>query len=141
VEQLAAVSLASDAVLDRPVDAAAQNTRPRFSGPVRGLNRGARRVRARRCKGETTTTRGTCGKSGLFLNNRHYDPTTGTFVSVDPFVTKTMQPYIYGAANPVTYSDPDGLDPDTASWIRHQAEDEAGDHPSPEGPGPKSDNN
>jgi len=45
----------------------------------------------------------------LFLNNRHYDPTTGVFVSVDPLVTKTMEPYIYGAANPVTYSDPSGL--------------------------------
>jgi len=55
--------------------------------------------------------RGTCGRSGSFLNNRHYDPTTGTFVSVDPLVTKTMQPYIYGAANPVTFSDPSGLEP------------------------------
>ena len=44
-----------------------------------------------------------------YLNNRHYDPSTGVFVSVDPLVTKTMQPYIYGAANPVTYSDPTGL--------------------------------
>jgi len=51
-------------------------------------------------------------KRGLdYLNNRHYDPTTGVFVSVDPLVTKTMQPYIYGAANPVTYSDPEGLCP------------------------------
>ena len=46
-----------------------------------------------------------------YLNNRHYDSTTGVFISVDPLVTKTMQPYIYGAANPVTYSDPDGLEP------------------------------
>ena len=80
--------------------------------------------------------------SGLsYLNNRHYDPTTGTFISVDPLVAATGQPYIYGAANPVRYSDPSGLDPDTASWIRHRAEDEAGDHPSPKGPGPKSTNN
>ena len=47
----------------------------------------------------------------MFLNNRHYNPNTGTFTSVDPLVTKTMQPYIYGAANPVTYSDPSGLEP------------------------------
>ena len=46
-----------------------------------------------------------------YLNNRHYDPTTGVFVSVDPLVTLTGQPYVYGAANPVTYSDPDGLCP------------------------------
>jgi len=45
----------------------------------------------------------------VFLNNRHYDPTTGVFISVDPLVTKTMQPCIYGGANPVTYSDPSGL--------------------------------
>jgi len=47
----------------------------------------------------------------LFLNNRHYDPSTGVFVSVDPLVTMTVQPYIYGAANPLTFSDPDGLEP------------------------------
>jgi len=47
----------------------------------------------------------------LFLNNRHYDPTVGVFVSVDPLVTPTMQPYIYGAANPIRYSDPRGLEP------------------------------
>ena len=44
-----------------------------------------------------------------YLNNRHYDPTTGVFISVDPLVTMTGQPYIYGAANPVTFSDPSGL--------------------------------
>ena len=44
-----------------------------------------------------------------YLNNRHYDPSTGVFVSVDPLVTMTGQPYIYGAANPVTFSDPSGL--------------------------------
>ena len=64
---------------------------------------------SRRCKAGSTTTRGTCGKSGLFLNNRHYDPSTGVFVSVDPLVTTTGEPYIYGSANPVTFSDPSGL--------------------------------
>lgn len=76
----------------------------------------------------------------MFLNNRHYNPTLGVFTSVDPLVTTTGQPYIYGAANPVTYSDPSGLDPDTSSIIRHRAEEEAGNYPSPKGPGPKSDN-
>lgn len=47
----------------------------------------------------------------IYLNNRHYEPTTGTFLSVDPLVALTGEPYIYGAANPVTYSDPLGLDP------------------------------
>lgn len=49
--------------------------------------------------------------SSDYLNNRHHDPTTGVFTSVDPLVTTTMQPYIYGAANPITYSDPEGLQP------------------------------
>jgi len=44
-----------------------------------------------------------------FLNNRHYDPTTGVFVSVDPLVTMTGEPYVYGSANPVRFSDPSGL--------------------------------
>ena len=57
----------------------------------------------------STTTRAARGKSGLFLNNRHYDPTIGVFVSVDPLVTMTGEPYIYGSANPITYSDPTGL--------------------------------
>jgi len=96
-------------LLDRPVDVEARNTRPRFSGPDHCPNRHARRAQARRCKAGSTTTRGACGKSGLFLNNRHYDPATGVFVSVDPLVTMTGQPYIYGAANPATNSDPTGL--------------------------------
>lgn len=62
-------------------------------------------------------------RSLVFLNNRHYDPTLGAFISVDPLVTKTGEPYIYGAANPVTMSDPSGLDPDTASVTRHRAYD------------------
>ena len=35
--------------------------------------------------------------------------TTGIFISVDPLGTMTGEPYIYGAANPGTYSDPSGL--------------------------------
>jgi RHS repeat-associated protein len=44
----------------------------------------------------------------VYLQHRHHDPTTGTFVSVDPLVTITTQPYLYGNANPTTYSDPTG---------------------------------
>lgn len=40
---------------------------------------------------------------------RHCDPTTGVFVSVDPLVRQTMEPYVYGSASPVTKSDPAGL--------------------------------
>ncbi len=48
-------------------------------------------------------------RSISYLNNRHYDPTVGVFISVDPLVTTTGEAYIYGDANPVTYSDPSGL--------------------------------
>ena len=36
----------------------------------------------------------------LFLNNRYHDPTTGQFISVDPMVTVTGEPYVCGSANP-----------------------------------------
>lgn len=45
----------------------------------------------------------------IYLNNRHYDPQTGVFISVDPLVTTTGQPYLYAAGNPTTLSDPSGL--------------------------------
>jgi RHS repeat-associated protein len=54
--------------------------------------------------------RSRCVRRGVtYLNNRHYNPSVGLFVSVDPLVTQTGQPYIYGSANRVTPSDPSGL--------------------------------
>ena len=47
----------------------------------------------------------------VFLNNRYYDPTTGQFLSVDPLVAVTGDPYLYAGGNPTTRSDPSGLDP------------------------------
>jgi RHS repeat-associated protein len=44
-----------------------------------------------------------------FLNNRYHDPTLGSFISVDPLVSVTQQPYAYGNNNPIRYSDPTGL--------------------------------
>jgi hypothetical protein len=41
--------------------------------------------------------------------NRYYDPTTGQFVSVDPLVDLTGQPYVYAGDDPVDGSDPWGL--------------------------------
>ena len=49
------------------------------------------------------------GPSLMFLSNRYHDHQLGVFISVDPLVTTTGEPYIYGAANPITYSDPSGL--------------------------------
>lgn len=41
--------------------------------------------------------------------NRYYDPTTGQFLSVDPIVDVTEQPYAYVNGDPVNGSDPLGL--------------------------------
>lgn len=40
--------------------------------------------------------------------NRYYDPTTGQFLSVDPLVDVTAQPYQYAGDDPVNNSDPSG---------------------------------
>jgi len=45
----------------------------------------------------------------VFLNNRYMDPGLGAFISVDPLVAKTGQPYLYANGNPATLSDPSGL--------------------------------
>jgi RHS repeat-associated protein len=56
------------------------------------------------------------GQEGLSLGirsnsviGRYYDPPTGQFLSVDPLVRQTQQPYLYAADNPVKFSDPTGL--------------------------------
>jgi RHS repeat-associated protein len=46
-----------------------------------------------------------------YLNNRYHDPALGVFISVDPLVSSTREPYIYGSGGPVTFSDPSGLEP------------------------------
>jgi RHS repeat-associated protein len=55
----------------------------------------------------TATTRAFLGQhqdtTGLnHLNNRHHDLSTGTFLSVDPIVASTGEPYIYASAKPTT---------------------------------------
>jgi RHS repeat-associated protein len=65
--------------------------------------------------GTVTTPLGFAGaytdaESGLlYLVNRFYDPGTGQFVSVDPLVDVTGQPYAYTGDDPVNESDPTGL--------------------------------
>jgi RHS repeat-associated protein len=44
-----------------------------------------------------------------YLNNRYHDSSIGQFVSVDPLVQWTGEPYLYASGNPTTYSDPSGL--------------------------------
>ncbi len=40
-----------------------------------------------------------------YLNNRYYDPTLGVFLSLDPLVSATGDPYLYAAGNPTRLSD------------------------------------
>jgi RHS repeat-associated protein len=46
----------------------------------------------------------------LYFINRYYDPATGQFVSVDPMVNVTNQPYAYAGDDPVNAIDLNGLD-------------------------------
>ncbi|MGH9091062.1 MAG: RHS repeat-associated core domain-containing protein [Acidimicrobiales bacterium] len=52
----------------------------------------------------------------IYLVNRYYDPTTGQFLSVDPDVGITEQPYVYTGGDPVDGSDPLGV-LTCPSWI------------------------
>ncbi len=67
------------------------------------------------CEGTATTSLGydaqyTSTDTGLiYLRNRVYDPATAQFLSVDPAVSITREPYVYGGDNPVNRRDPDGL--------------------------------
>lgn len=44
----------------------------------------------------------------LYLVNRYYDPVTGQFLSVDPAVSLTDEPYSYTTDDPVNSTDPSG---------------------------------
>jgi RHS repeat-associated protein len=44
----------------------------------------------------------------LYLINRYYDPATGQFLSVDPDVSQTQEPYAYASGNPISTADPTG---------------------------------
>jgi RHS repeat-associated protein len=46
-----------------------------------------------------------------YLQARYYDPITGGYLSVDPRVRSTRQPYAFAAGDPLTYRDPAGTDP------------------------------
>ena len=45
----------------------------------------------------------------IYLINRYYDPSTGQFLSVDPLVGITDQPYQYVGGDPLNFIDPLGL--------------------------------
>src|SRR5947209_17608331 len=56
--------------------------------------------------GVTTTTRRAVPD---YLRARYYDPSTGQFISRDPAVASTRQPYAYVGDNPLNGTDPSGL--------------------------------
>jgi RHS repeat-associated protein len=45
----------------------------------------------------------------IYLINRYYSPAAGQFISVDPDIAQTSQPYAYTDGNPVSNTDPLGL--------------------------------
>lgn len=45
----------------------------------------------------------------IYLRARYYDPTTGIFLTVDPALATTGQPYLYAGDNPANRIDPSGL--------------------------------
>jgi RHS repeat-associated protein len=63
-------------------------------------------------------------ESGLYyLRARYYDPGTAQFLTVDPAVATTAQPYGYVGDNPVNATDPTGMLSywAVASWARRNA--------------------
>jgi RHS repeat-associated protein len=67
------------------------------------------------CEGSATTPLGydgqyTSSDTGLiYLRHRVYDPSTAQFLSVDPLVLATHEPYVYAGDNPLNYKDRSGL--------------------------------
>ncbi|WP_308200003.1 RHS repeat-associated core domain-containing protein [Actinotalea sp. C106] len=45
----------------------------------------------------------------IYLRNRYYDPTTANFLTLDPLLDLTKDPYAYTRGNPLQYTDPLGL--------------------------------
>ena len=55
----------------------------------------------------------------IYLRARYYDPATAQFLTVDPLVDTTGNPYGYTGGNPLQYVDPLGLDAlqDFGDWV------------------------
>nr|WP_285474977.1 RHS repeat-associated core domain-containing protein [Actinoplanes sp. NBRC 101535] len=54
----------------------------------------------------------------VYLRARDYDPVTGQFLTIDPKVDDTLQPYAYAENNPLQNTDPAGLCAD-CNWIEN----------------------
>lgn len=46
----------------------------------------------------------------IYLRARYYDPTTAQFLTIDPLLARTGQPYTYADDNPIDGTDPTGLE-------------------------------
>jgi RHS repeat-associated protein len=60
----------------------------------------------------------------LYLRARDYDSDTGQFLTVDPALDQTHQPYTYADNNPLTLTDPSGLS--ATDWLNHTLTSGAG---------------
>jgi RHS repeat-associated protein len=60
--------------------------------------------------GEYTDSAGVSPSNLVNMRARWYQPTTGTFMKVDPLVGQTHEPYEYATDNPVNNVDPSGLE-------------------------------
>ena len=47
-----------------------------------------------------------------YYGARYYEPRFSIFVSVDPLVDQTMEPYLYVGNNPIMFTDPTGMSKD-----------------------------
>ncbi len=47
----------------------------------------------------------------IYLRNRVYDPTTAQFLTVDPMLARTGEPYVYTSDDPLNQADPSGTQP------------------------------
>lgn len=86
----AATSTTVDPCLDRHAPPDQRIDRP----PLRRCRRGAR----------------VCQPLGGRVVDRYYDPATDQFLSVDPLVSETQEPYGYAGDDPTNMQDPLGLD-------------------------------
>lgn len=56
-------------------------------------------------------------------NNRYYDPETDQFLSVDPMVETTGQPYVFANDNPLNATDPIGIIPVASTQETNKQQD------------------
>lgn len=74
----------------------------------------------------------------IYLVNRYYDPATDQFLSVDPDVAATGQPYVFTNDDPLNDEDPLGTDIEGAPEWGYFGGPNAGTTPTPDGGIPES---